>query len=270
MQKQISILGCGWLGFPLAKLLLEKNYKVNGSTTNPSKLDFLHKKGIKSFLIELNPELKNVGKFFHAETLIINIPPPRVENKIEYHKKQIESILNEARKSQLKNILFVSSTSVYGNINKEITEEDEINPETESGKALAEVENLLQNEKEINITILRFGGLIGYERNPGNFLAGKTNLKDGNAPVNLIHRDDCISIIYNIIENNIWNETFNACMPEHPVKKDFYTAAALKLNLTPPQFAEDENNSFKIINPTKLINTLNYKFIYSNPMDVLK
>jgi len=269
MQQQISILGCGWLGFPLAKFLLEKNYKINGSTTNPSKLDFLHKKGIKSFLIELNPELKNAGKFFHAETLIINIPPPRVENKIEFHKKQVESILSEAKKSPLKNILFVSSTSVYGNINKEIAEEDETFPETESGKALAEVEKLLRNETDINITILRFGGLIGYERNPGNFLADKTNLKDGSAPVNLIHRDDCVSIIYNIIENKIWNETFNACMPEHPAKKEFYTAAALKLNLIPPQFDEDEKTSYKIISPAKLISTLNYKFTYSNPMETL-
>lgn len=69
--------------------------------------------------------------------------------------------------------MFISSTSVYGNLNREITEEDETFPETESGKALVKVEKLLRNEKEINITILRFGGLIGYERNPGNFLAGK-------------------------------------------------------------------------------------------------
>lgn len=269
MKKNISILGCGWLGFPLAKFLLERGYKINGSTTNRSKLDFLHKKGIKSFLIELNPEIKNAGKFFNAETLIINIPPPRVENKIEFHKKQVESILTEAKRSPLKNILFVSSTSVYGNSNKEITEEDDVSPGTESGKALAEVEKLLQNQTEINVTVLRFGGLIGYERQPGRFLAGKTSLPDGNAPVNLIHRDDCISIIHNIIEKKFWNETFNACMPEHPAKKEFYTAAALKLNMEPPQFDDDKKSNFKIINPAKLINTLNYKFIYSNPVDVL-
>lgn len=269
MIKHISVMGCGWLGYPLAKYLIEKNFKINGSTTNPSKLDFLHKKGIKSFLIQLNPELLNAGKFMNAETLIINIPPPRVDNKIEYHKKQISSILNEARKSRLNNILFISSTSVYGNNNKEITETDELNPDTESGKALAEAEMLLTGQNEIKITILRFGGLLGYDKQPGAFLAGKINLKDGNAPVNLIHRDDCISIIHKIIENNIWGETFNACMPEHPEKKIFYTAAAKKLNLDPPQFINDVNSNFKIINPAKLIHTLNYKFIYSNPMDTL-
>ena len=270
MSKIISILGCGWLGLPLAKFLIEKQYKVNGSTTNPSKLDFLHKKGIKSFLIELNPELKTAGKFFHAETLIINFPPPRVENKIEYHKKQIESVLTEAKKSPLKNILFISSTSVYGNSNNILTEKDSANPVTESGKALVEVENLIRNQNEINAAIIRFGGLIGDDRNPGRFLAGRKNLSGGNAPVNLIHRDDCVLIIHNIIENKIWNGTFNACMPVHPTKNEFYTAAALKLGLEPPHFLEDDNQENKIINPAKLIEQLNYKFIYSNPMDTLK
>ena len=268
-MKNISILGCGWLGLPLAKFLIDKKYHVNGSTTNPSKVDFLHKKGIKSFLIELNPELKSAGKFFNTETVIINIPPPRVENKIVFHKKQIESLLNEAKKSPLKNILFIGSTSVYGNKNDEVTEKSVLNPETDSGKALTEAEYILRKQNDINITFLRFGGLVGDDRNPGRFLAGRKNLSGGNAPVNLIHRDDCIEIIYNILEKEIWNETFNACMPGHPTKKEFYTAAALKLNFEPPQFSDDDFSENKIINPAKLIEQLNYKFIYSNPMDTL-
>lgn len=270
MSKQISILGCGWLGLPLAKFLVEKNFKVNGSTTNPSKLDFLHNKGIKSFLINLNPGLNNAGKFFNAETLIINIPPPRVDNKVEYHRKQIEAVLNEVKKSALKNVIFVSSTSVYGNPDKIITEESELNPESDSGKALVEAESLLTSQKNINVTVLRFGGLIGYERNPGKFLAGRKDLKDGTAPVNLIHRDDCISIIYNIIIQNIWGEIFNACMPVHPTKKEFYSAAARKLDLILPQFSEDSASKGKEIDPKKLIGMLNYKFTYRNPMDTLK
>ena len=37
-NKTISILGCGWLGHPLAKFLISENFIVKGSTTTISKL----------------------------------------------------------------------------------------------------------------------------------------------------------------------------------------------------------------------------------------
>ena len=52
MQK-ISLLGCGWLGLPLAKSLLEKGFLVNGSTTSEDKISILKREGIRPFLISL-------------------------------------------------------------------------------------------------------------------------------------------------------------------------------------------------------------------------
>ena len=53
---QISILGCGWLGLPLAKKLIEKKYSVNGSTTSEKKLSILKDAGINPFLVTLDSE----------------------------------------------------------------------------------------------------------------------------------------------------------------------------------------------------------------------
>ena len=53
MNKKISILGCGWLGLPLAKSLLSKSYEVKGSTTSESKIDLLKNAGISPFQIQL-------------------------------------------------------------------------------------------------------------------------------------------------------------------------------------------------------------------------
>jgi 3-hydroxyisobutyrate dehydrogenase-like beta-hydroxyacid dehydrogenase len=47
-MKKISILGCGWLGFPLAKALLEK-VPHQWSTTSPDKISILEKAGIHPF-----------------------------------------------------------------------------------------------------------------------------------------------------------------------------------------------------------------------------
>ncbi len=270
MNNTVSILGCGWLGLPLAEFLITKGYKVNGSTTSRDKLELLTSKGIRSFLIELNPLIKgdNIREFFNSEILVINIPPGGSDNKVSYHKKQVDSILEEAEKSSIRKIIFISSTSVYGNNNREVTETDKLNPEKESGKALKIVEETLFNLESFDKTILRFAGLIGSDRNPVKFFAGRKNIPGGNIPVNLIHRKDCINIIYEIITQNVWNEKFNACSDLHPSKREFYTAAALKFSLQKPDFI-DTDDSYKIVNSAKLKKRLNYTFIYPDPLSML-
>jgi UDP-glucose 4-epimerase len=43
-------------------------------------------------------------------------------------------------------VIFISSTSVYGDANDQITEETPLNPDSEGGKQLAIVEDVLQQQ----------------------------------------------------------------------------------------------------------------------------
>ena len=77
-QDKIGIIGCGWLGLPLAKSLISNNYKVKGSTTRKNKLTVLKKEGIDPFLIEItdNSISESISSFLKGlDILIINIPP---------------------------------------------------------------------------------------------------------------------------------------------------------------------------------------------------
>lgn len=268
--KKISILGCGWLGLPLARFLLSKNYEVRGSTLHEEKLDELKRMGIRSYRIELSPELNTdfSAEFFQSEILIVNFPPKRRPDIETYHPKQVESLIKAINGSPIKKVLFVSSTSVYPNLNRVVTEKDTSPAEKGSGKALLQVEQMFRDCTQFETTILRLGGLIGYDRNPGRFLAGKKNLKDGNAPVNLIHLDDCIGIIHQIVEGNHWGETFNASCPDHPTRKEFYEEAARIGKFELPEFDQEKQN-YKIISSEKLIKKTGYKFKYKNPLDTL-
>lgn len=49
-----SIIGCGWLGLPLAERLVAEGYTVKGSTTSVDKLSLLRQKGIDAYLLQLN------------------------------------------------------------------------------------------------------------------------------------------------------------------------------------------------------------------------
>jgi nucleoside-diphosphate-sugar epimerase len=123
----------------------------------------------------------------------------------------------------------------------------------------------------MQVTIVRFGGLIGYDRNPARFLSGKKELKDGSVPVNLIHRDDCIAIIIEILKQQKWGRVYNACCDEHPTRKVFYTLASRLISLPEPQFSDQESNyGFKIIDSSVMKNDLQYSFKYKSPLDCLR
>jgi nucleoside-diphosphate-sugar epimerase len=265
LNKHISIIGCGWLGFPLAKELISKKYKVKGSTTNKEKLPFLKSFGIDSFYIELTQEtikgdiLKCLSE---SEILILNIPPGIRKNPENDFVNQISRLILNIEKSTIRNVLFIGSTSVYKDeeMIPVITEETIANPDTESGRQLLEVEKLLQNNPHFNTTILRFSGLFGAERHPATYLSGKTDLRNPEAPVNLIHLNDCIGIILNIIQKNSWNEIFNASTSPHPSRKDYYTSICKAMEIPMPEFRERSINRGKYIESAKLIQLLSYEF----------
>ncbi|MGD9487412.1 MAG: SDR family oxidoreductase [Calditrichaceae bacterium] len=265
----ISILGCGWLGLPLAEHLIRNDFTVKGSTTREEKLPLLREKGIEAHRIILDPEIggDNISRFFDSDVLILNIPPGRRDNVAKNHIRQIKSVLTALNKSAVKRILFVSSTSVYGNKNREVSESDETYPETESGKALIAAEQLLLDQRTYNPVVIRFAGLAGGDRNPGRFFAGKKQIPNGAAPVNFIHRDDCIGLIHEIIRRDVRGEIFNACSDKHPSRSDFYRKTAEDLGLEAPEFVDEESRRYKIINSDKIKQRLEYRFKYPDPME---
>lgn len=268
-EKTISILGCGWLGLPLAKFLIKKGCSVKGSSPTPENLLTMAKDGITPFRIFFDPEINSDfdASFFDSEILIINFPPKRREDIEEFHPQQFKALIKQVRLSSIKKVIFISSTSVYANLNRIVTEADDQIPEKNSGKALRIVENMLLTQEEFQTSIIRFGGLIGYDRKPGRFFSKMKNAVEGDSPVNLIHQDDCINIISHVIDNNLWGEIYNACCPEHPTRKEFYVEAAKIGGFEIPKFVETQN-SFKIISSAKLKKT-NYKFKYTNPIEAL-
>ena len=264
-MQQISILGCGWLGLPLAQHLIEKGYTIKGSTTSPNRIGELESKEIEAFIIELSPD-KISGDYEvflqNSKTLIIDIPPKlRGENPVSFVEKIKTFIEKAVINSTIENVLFISSTSVYGEETINVTEQTIEKPETLSGKELLETEHFLQQQTTFKTTILRFGGLIGGSRNPAKSLSGKTNIATPNAPINLIHQDDCIGIITSIIEQNYWNQKLNASTPFHPTRKEYYTAKAKQLGLPLPEF-EENDASGKVIDSSRLIAELGYNFVH--------
>src|SRR6185295_16396266 len=92
----ISILGCGWLGLPLAEQLKKEGYEVKGSVTTSEKIPLLKEKKITPFQLQLNDNaIVGADKefFFDSDVLIIAIPPGRRVDVISYHSAQIRQLI---------------------------------------------------------------------------------------------------------------------------------------------------------------------------------
>jgi len=255
----VSILGCGWFGQPLAKSLLSKGIDVKGSTTSPGKLPLLKVSNIPAYLIDISsPETSIFDPSFFTCDILVIANNVRINDEEKYLAK-IAFTIDLIKQFKIKKAIFISSISVYGEPGAHVDERTQPTPVTVSGKLLLQAELLLQAQLTFTTTIIRFAGLIGPGRDPGNFFAGKTNIPNGDAPVNLIHLDDCIGITEKIILSDIEIELVNAVAPSHPTKTVFYIAASKKSGLPIPSFISGKT-AWKIVDSIYAVKQLKYTF----------
>jgi len=266
LNQKVGVLGCGWLGLPLAKTLVDDRLTVYGTTTSPSKMDSLRKANIIPFTIVLTEHgiEGNIKEFLdELDLLIINVPPRLRSAPRESYVERMLHLHGEIKNSPLRKIIFISSTSVYGNNEGLITEDSPAQPNTESGKQLLVSENIFLKDGELNTSIIRFAGLIGPKRHPITSLAGKTNLTNGDDAVNLIHLNDCIGIIKTVIHGNYKNQILNGVFPYHPKKKEYYTSEAAKRGLLAPIYTKNLDKIGNKIIESKCLNVKKYQYITS-------
>ena len=262
MTKTIGISGLGWLGLPLAQQLSLLGYEVRGTVTTSDKAKTLKRKGFNAyelFLTEQGVQGETEVFLKNVDLLIVMIPPGLRRHSGADYVMKMSHFLSEIEKAEVSKCIFVGSTSVYGDKQGVVTENDNPKPETEAGRQLLQVEQLFFSAN-FETTIVRFGGLIGGSRQPVRFLAGRTDLGGGNAPVNLIHRDDCLGILRSIIKKDVFGHIFNAVHPDHPKKVDYYSEKAKELGLTPPMFRKEEAFVFKEVHSVNVPRLLHYEF----------
>ena len=256
----ISIFGCGWLGLDLAKTFLkDKDYIIKGSTTTFEKLDILEKNKIIPYILDTSKN-SSLDDFLVCDILIISIPPKNNDTYLEF----LSSLSRHKLMYDIKQIIFISSTSVYPCENKEYKENERISYKNSSKPIIYEAEQIF-NDINYKVVILRCAGLMGYDRVAGKYFANKP-ISTGNERVNYIHKDDVINIIQLIISKKIKTGIYNLCSPKHPTKKEVYLNNAKKYGFAEPIFTENRAKTNRIINTDKVVKKLEYKYIFVNPL----
>jgi len=249
-MKTISVLGSGWLGKPLAEQLLAAGNQVNISTRDPDKVSSLKDAGLLAHRVDIEQLTSTVGPFLQASTLIINITS---KDKSAY-----QALAKAIEKSPIKQVLFISSTSVYGSQQGLCQESAVLDNETN----LRQIERLFMDNAQYQCTVIRFAGLIGPKRHPGRFFASGKSIKDSTAKVNLIHQADCLKLINTVLTQQAWGDVFNGCADTHPKKADYYTEMATSLGYPAPTCLVAEQPTNKVVCNEKIKKQLGYQFVH--------
>ena len=263
--KKIGVLGCGWLGLPLAKKLINEGHVVKGSTTQKEKISSLKSLGIAPFIVRCSEDNCDGLDLFlqDIEVLVLTLPPSLRQNPKRRFDLVIEQIVKRLVDSAVQEVIFISSTSVYGDASGDITEETPPLPITESGKQLLLCEEMLLTSPSFKTTVLRFGGLIGPQRHPVYSLAKRAFIDNPNGIINFIHLEDCLQCLLAILEKQHQSGVFNAVCPYFPTRENYYTTIAKMAGVQLPPFVEKTKNKRRIL-PTKIQNVLNVKFNVEN------
>ena len=259
----VAIIGLGWLGEALAVHLMARGRKVYGTTTSEEKAVSLQSRGMVAEQWKYTGRENRLPAWISICSTVVITLPPRGDHD-NWH-SAIRYILNQCAPGSL--VLFTSTTGVYRQgLSAEIRVAKESCP-LKPGPLLAAEE--VVRSSGLSYLILRLAGLVGGERIPARFLSGKTDVTQPDAPVNLIHREDIVGYMEALLDAGIRNELFNICSPEHPSRKVFYTSQAIRSNLPPPVFRENEQDTpyGYIVDDSKIRSAISYSMKYPDPMN---
>jgi len=194
MSKKIGVIGCGWLGKPLAQEL-SRSFSTECFSRETTADD---------------------SSFWQSDTIVIAI------NTKDNYLRTLQKIAQLTKPTC--NVILMSSTSVYREFDEEIDESVKI---TKSALQ-KEAEDLIFGLKE-SVLILRLGGLMGDDRIAGKWKKVST-FSDG--LVNYIHKLDVINITKKMIEEDVTSGIYNLVAPQHPLRSEVHKKNSENFGLT--------------------------------------
>ncbi len=283
----VYIVGLGWLGTPLATKLLNYDYQVSGTVRSISKQSQLKSRNLNADILNLTPtESVDYTKLTNFEEgiqhskqniVVINIPPGRQSFNKDAHVQNMKALIDYFINKGVDKLIFISTTSVYGNAKSTVNLQTAVQPQTDSAQAHVEIENYILKNYCTRGLIVRPAGLVGPNidgtfRHPVYTLVKKEKIKNGLEPVNLVHQEDLINAIIRSIAIDITGKGINLACLDNPTKQDYYTWCATKLALPTPYFENDQLkvNTGKKIDASESLKMLgNLKLGYPSVFDLL-
>lgn len=268
-DKSVTFCGCGWLGQHFTAQAAD--WTIEGTTRSEEKARLLNELGVSPLIYALGDDPHRLITSLAHDNVVLNIPPGRKGPINTDFVSNMTKLADTLLSSDTQRLIFVSTTSVFGQQDGIVTEHSERMPNTDSGKAHYEIEDHLLAKQDPRVFVLRLSGLIGVDRHPVKFLAGR-QLENGGQPVNLVHVDDVVTALKILLTKPVeqgGRKVFHLCSTAHPSRKEYYTQAASRFDLTLPIFGDDDGANSKVVACQHSLEELGLTLKYASPVDML-
>lgn len=261
-MKSLSILGCGWLGWPLALKAVSKGISTIGTTRSEEKKALFQQNGVLHQRFDTSFFSKDeITRLAQSDVMVVSFPPGLKSANPGTYIHQVEKLMLALLDFPHLKVVWVSSTSVYPNTSHHWKETDTIQEPNE----ILEAEQIIQSQLNQRVTILRMAGLAGSNRLLARHFAGKKEVPNGNSPVNLVHQEDAVEAVWFVCQLNLWGEILNVSSPIHPTRAELYGFESQKYGLEKPHFVCLPTDPQKIVDSHMLISKFGFTFRFENP-----
>jgi nucleoside-diphosphate-sugar epimerase len=263
---RVLVVGCGYVGQPLAEKLAKAGHEVFGLSRKPPEFGG----GIVPIACDITrrEELKGIPRTYDV---VVNTASSSKGGAAEYRAVYFEGTRNLLAHLQFQKYIWTSSTSVYAqNDGGIVTEESPAEPPAATSRILRETEEVIL--KEGPGIVLRLAGIYGPDRGHlfQQYLRGEARIHGGGGRwLNMIHRDDAVGAIMAVLEKGRAGEIYNVTDDQPVTERDFFTWLAQKLKRDLPPAAPEADLAGrkrgvtnKRVSNRKLREQLGYAFVY--------
>ncbi len=141
----IAIIGCGYVGLAAAKFWQQKmTIMVTATTTTPERL-FDLKTVVQKVEVVRGNDTKGLEKVLKGQDIVLlSIARKRNSSYQETYLDTAKTFVDVLKKSSVKQVIYTSSCSVYGNQNGAlVNEETAVTPISEGEEILKQTEDVL-------------------------------------------------------------------------------------------------------------------------------
>lgn len=241
MSRRTLIIGCGYVGLPLALHLQERGDEVTGWVRSEGSVAELAEKGVER--IVLGNVAEEIGWSGAEERFdaIVHCASSGGGGAAAYREVYLEGVRQMNRHQPWARRIFVSSTSVYGQTDGAwVDEASPAKPAAETSRILVEAEN---EALAAGAMVVRAAGIYGPGRAAlfEKFRRGEAAMDGGGTRwVNQIHQLDLVAAIAQLLDAGTPGQVYNAADNEPVMLRDYYAWCSEKLRLPmPPSGARD-------------------------------
>ena len=233
-NRQVTIVGCGYIGKQLARQLSDQQISVLGIVSSDASIEQCQSQNIVCEKINLDFPVNAID--VSGQKVIYLAPPPRKG----LADTRLENFLTAISNHRPERFVLISTTGVYGDCAGEwVDESAPLKPKADRAIRRADAESKTQqfcSEHDIPLVILRVPGIYGPGKVPVTRIkSGQPIVNKEDSPfTNRIHAFDLVNICQRGLDDDSITGIYNVSDGHPGTMYDYFNGVAEAMNLPKP------------------------------------